>query len=44
MGIRLGDIRIFYEVLKEPSQRVIVKAVAIKRHNELWIGEERIQL
>jgi mRNA-degrading endonuclease RelE of RelBE toxin-antitoxin system len=42
--LRLGDIRVFYEVLTEPLDQVIVKAVAIKRHNELWVGEERIQL
>jgi len=42
--LRLGDIRVFYEVQEEPVPRVIVKAVAIKRHNELWIGGERIEL
>ena len=42
--LRLGDVRIFYEVLEEPEPQVIVKAVGTKRHNELWIGEERIEL
>jgi mRNA-degrading endonuclease RelE of RelBE toxin-antitoxin system len=42
--LRLGDIRVFYEVQDEPLSRVIVKAVALKRHNELWIGRERIEL
>jgi hypothetical protein len=42
--LRLGDIRVFYEVQEEPKPLVIVKAVAIKRHNELWIGDERIEL
>ena len=32
----------FYEVQEEPTPQVIVKAVGIKRHNELWIGEEKI--
>jgi mRNA-degrading endonuclease RelE of RelBE toxin-antitoxin system len=42
--LRLGDIRVFYEVHEEPVSRVVVKAVAIKRHNELWVGKERIEL
>jgi len=40
----LGDIRVFYEVREEPEFEVIVKAVGIKHHNELWIGEEKITL
>ena len=42
--LRLGDIRVFYEVREEPVPQVIVKAVGIKRHNDLWIGEEKIEL
>jgi mRNA-degrading endonuclease RelE of RelBE toxin-antitoxin system len=42
--LRLGDIRVFYEVQEEPSPQVIVKAVGIKRHNELWIGKEKVEL
>ena len=42
--LRLGDLRVFYEVQEEPEAVVIVKAVGIKRHNQLWIGEEKIDL
>ena len=42
--LRLGDIRVFYEVQEEPTPQVIVKAVGTKRHNELWIGGEKIEL
>ena len=42
--LRVGDIRVFYEVQEEPVLQVIVKAVGIKRHNDLWIGEEKIEL
>jgi mRNA-degrading endonuclease RelE of RelBE toxin-antitoxin system len=42
--LRLGDIRVFYEVREVPEPEVVVKAVGIKRHNELWIGEEEITL
>lgn len=42
--LRLGDIRVFYEVQEKPIPAVIIKAVGIKRHEELWIGEEKIDL
>jgi mRNA-degrading endonuclease RelE of RelBE toxin-antitoxin system len=41
--LRLGDVRVFYEVQEQP-ETVIVKAVGLKRHHELWIGDERIEL
>jgi mRNA-degrading endonuclease RelE of RelBE toxin-antitoxin system len=42
--LRLGAVRVFYAVEEEPEPRVAVAAVGIKRHNELWIGKERIKL
>jgi mRNA-degrading endonuclease RelE of RelBE toxin-antitoxin system len=42
--LRLGDIRVFYEIQEEPDPVVIIKAVGVKRHNELWIGKEKIEL
>ena len=42
--LRLGDIRVFYEVQNEPAPIVNIKAVGKKVHNELWIGGERIVL
>ena len=42
--LRLGAIRVFYEVQEEPDPVVIIKAVGVKRHDELWIGEEKIEL
>lgn len=42
--LRLGDIRVFYEVQEEPEPQVIIKAVGIKSHNDLWIGGEKITL
>ncbi len=42
--LRLGDLRVFYAVEEQPEHRVIVAAVGFKRHNELWIGKERIDL
>jgi mRNA-degrading endonuclease RelE of RelBE toxin-antitoxin system len=42
--LRLGDIRVFYAIEEQPEPRVIVAAVGVKRHNNLWIGEQRIDL
>ena len=42
--LRLGDIRVFYAVEEQPESVVKIAAVGIKRHNELWIGKERIEL
>jgi mRNA-degrading endonuclease RelE of RelBE toxin-antitoxin system len=42
--LRLGDLRIFYAVEERPVARVTIAAVGIKRHNELWIGKEKIDL
>ena len=42
--LRLGNLRVFYEVQDEPDPIVFIKAVGIKRHNELWIGQEKIEL
>ena len=43
-ALRLGDIRVFYEVQEEPKPVVSIKAVGVKRYNELRIGAERIEL
>jgi mRNA-degrading endonuclease RelE of RelBE toxin-antitoxin system len=42
--LRLGDIRVFYEIEEEPALVVVIKAIGIKRHNDLWIGQEQIEL
>jgi len=42
--LRLGDVRVFYEVQEDPAPIVNIKAVGKKVHNELWVGGERIVL
>jgi mRNA-degrading endonuclease RelE of RelBE toxin-antitoxin system len=42
--LRLGDVRIFYDVQEEPQRLVMIAAIGVKRHNDLWIGKERIEL
>ena len=42
--LRLGNVRVFYDVQDEPAPLVKIAAVGIKQHNQLWIGKERIDL
>ncbi|MBI1813434.1 MAG: type II toxin-antitoxin system RelE/ParE family toxin [Deltaproteobacteria bacterium] len=42
--LRLGDVRVFYDVQEKAELLVKVAAVGIKQHNQLWIGKERIDL
>jgi len=42
--LRLGEVRVFYAVADEPEALVTIAAVGIRRHNELWIGTERVEL
>jgi mRNA-degrading endonuclease RelE of RelBE toxin-antitoxin system len=42
--LRLGDIRVFYEVQETPDAAVYVKVVGKKIHNLLWIGGESVEL
>jgi len=42
--LRVGNIRVFYDVQEEPARIVTIAAIGIKHHNVLWIGRERIAL
>jgi mRNA-degrading endonuclease RelE of RelBE toxin-antitoxin system len=42
--LRLGDLRVFYEVQESPAELVVIKAVGKKVRKDLWIGGERIEL
>jgi mRNA-degrading endonuclease RelE of RelBE toxin-antitoxin system len=42
--LRLGEVRVFYEVLETPSPMVMIKAIGLKENNDLYVGGERIEL
>jgi mRNA-degrading endonuclease RelE of RelBE toxin-antitoxin system len=42
--LRLGEIRVFYEVQEAPDAIVNIKAVGKKIHNDLWIGGKKVEL
>jgi mRNA-degrading endonuclease RelE of RelBE toxin-antitoxin system len=39
--LRLGDLRVYYRVLEEPTKIVEIAAVGMKRREQLWIAGER---
>ena len=42
--LRLGDLRVYYDVEEKPQQLVKIAAIGIKDGNEVIIGRERIRL
>ncbi len=41
--LRIGDLRVFYDVERQPDT-VVILAVGTKRGNRLWVGGEEIAL
>lgn len=42
--LRLGEIRVFYDVREESELMVKIAAIGIKQRDQLWVGKERIDL
>jgi len=42
--LRIGDLRVYYEVSDEPQPTVTVLAIGIKERNRVRIGGEMIKL
>jgi mRNA-degrading endonuclease RelE of RelBE toxin-antitoxin system len=42
--LRIGELRVYYEVMEEPERRVLVLAVGIKDRNRVIIGGEEVTL
>jgi mRNA-degrading endonuclease RelE of RelBE toxin-antitoxin system len=42
--LRIGALRVYYEVTEEPAKVVTIRAVGIKERNRLTIGGEEIDL
>jgi mRNA-degrading endonuclease RelE of RelBE toxin-antitoxin system len=42
--LRVGDLRVYYEVDDEPEPIVFINAIGIKRRNRVWIGGEEVEL
>jgi len=42
--LRVGDLRVYYDIVEEPEGVVIILAVGIKDRNRVTIGGEEIEL
>ncbi len=42
--LRIGTLRVYYDVIDEPEATVFIRAVGIKIRNIVRIGGEEIQL
>jgi len=42
--LRVGDLRVYYDVEEEPETVVLIRAVGLKERNRVHIGGEVINL
>lgn len=42
--LRIGRVRVYYEVEDEPERVVRIRAIGVKRHNAVWINGEVVEL
>jgi mRNA-degrading endonuclease RelE of RelBE toxin-antitoxin system len=42
--LRIGELRVYYEVLEDPRHVVVIKAVGIKDRDRVRIGGEEVEL
>jgi mRNA-degrading endonuclease RelE of RelBE toxin-antitoxin system len=42
--LRIGNLRVYYDVAEEPEPVVFIRAVGIKERNKLRIGREVVEL
>ncbi|MCP4345558.1 MAG: type II toxin-antitoxin system RelE/ParE family toxin [Desulfobacterales bacterium] len=42
--LRIGDFRVFYDVIQYPEFCVFIRAIGIKKHNILRIGKKVIEI
>lgn len=42
--LRIGDLRVYYDIIEEPEPRVVILAVGLKDRNRIVIGGEEIEL
>jgi len=42
--LRVGDLRVYYQVQETPERVVQILAVGIKRRNQVWIEQKAVPL
>lgn len=42
--LRIGNLKVYYDVVQQPTPSVMVRAIGVKRRNAVWIGGEEIAI
>lgn len=42
--LRVGDLRVYYDVLEVPTPVVLIQAIGLKVRNRVLVGEQEIKL
>lgn len=42
--LRIGDLRVYYDVEEAPEPKVLIRAIGIKERNRVRIGRKEIEL
>jgi len=42
--LRIGNLRVYYDVEERPEPIVYIRAVGVKKRNQVWIGKEKFDL
>ncbi|MCX7049512.1 MAG: type II toxin-antitoxin system RelE/ParE family toxin [Candidatus Sumerlaeota bacterium] len=42
--LRIGNLRVYYDLIYGPTEKVLVRAIGVKIRNNIRIGREDIQL
>jgi len=42
--LRIGSLRVYYEVEEQPSPKVTILAVGVKERNQVRIGKDAVQV
>ena len=42
--LRIGRLRVYYDVGKSPDATVYIRAIGVKERNHVWIGREVVRL
>lgn len=42
--LRIGDLRVYYDVEETPEPKVLIRAIGIKERNRVRIGRKEIEL
>ena len=42
--LRIGNLRVYYDVEEEPERKVVILAVGVKQRNRVRIGKDLVRL